>query len=158
MPHYGIDVSPFGSLVLGLVLYNSAMLAEVFRAGILSLDKGQSEAAYSLGMTYWQAMAVVVIPQAARRMLPSVVSQLVALLKDTALGYVVTYEELLRRARIGGEYYHNSLQMLVVAATMYFVINYMLSRFARWLESRQRRKLRAAPQVACGPARRCRRL
>jgi len=97
LPKYGIDMTPFRALILALALYNGAQLAEIFRAGILSLDRGQSEAAYAVGLTYWQAMRLVVVPQAARRMIPAIVSQLITLLKDTSLGFVITYEELLRR-------------------------------------------------------------
>ena len=71
------------------------MLGEIFRAGIRSLDRGQTEAAYAIGLGYWQTMLLVVIPQAVRRMVPAIVSQLVTLLKDSSLGFVITYEELL---------------------------------------------------------------
>jgi glutamate transport system permease protein len=92
------DISQLTGLVIGLTLYNSAVLAEIFRAGILSLSSGQSEAAYSLGMTYWQAMQLVILPQAVRRMVPAIVAQLATLTKDTSLGFVIGYEEALRRA------------------------------------------------------------
>ena len=94
----GVEISKFQALVLGLTLYNSAILGEVFRAGILSLDKGQTEAALAVGLGYWQTMLLVVVPQAFRRMIPAIVSQLVTLLKDTSLGFVILVEELLRRA------------------------------------------------------------
>lgn len=143
LPQYGIDFSPLWYLVVPLVLYNSAVMAEIFRAGILSLDKGQTEAAYALGLSYWQAMFTVVVPQAARRMIPAIVSQLVTLLKDTSLGYVIPYEELLRRGRIGGEFYGNMLQSLVFVAAFYIIVNFTLSRVARRLEVRQRRRYNA---------------
>jgi len=145
------NLSPFAALVLGLILYNSAMLAELFRAGILSLDRGQREAASSIGLTYWQSMASVIAPQALRRMLPGIISQVVALLKDTALGYIVVYEELLRRARISGEFYRNPLQMFLAAALIYFVFNFALSQFAAKLEMRQRHRFKAQPMdIASG--------
>jgi glutamate transport system permease protein len=143
LPRYGVDLSLFWYLALGLIVYNGAVLGEIFRAGILSLDRGQSEAAYSLGMGYWQAMLLVVIPQAARRMIPAIVSQLVTLLKDTSLGAPIAYLELLRRARINGEFFGNPLQSLVVVAVMYIAVNFTLSRVARRLEVRQRRRLGA---------------
>ena len=143
LPAYGIELSVFWYLALGLIIYNGAVLGEIFRAGILSLDRGQSEAAHSLGMTYWQAMLLVVIPQAARRMIPAIVSQLVTLLKDTSLGAAITYFELLRRARVNGEFFQNPLQSLIVAAVMYIIVNFSLSRLARWLEVRQRRRFGA---------------
>lgn len=143
LPKYGLDVSLFWYLVIGLVLYNSAVLAEIFRAGIQSLERGQMEAALGLGLTYWQAMRLVLIPQAFRRMIPAVVSQLVTLLKDTSLGVVIAYEELLRRANILGVARKNLLQSLFIAALIYIAVNMTLSRFARWLEVRQRTRYSA---------------
>jgi len=143
LPKYGVDLDVFWYLVLALVAYNSAVLAEIFRAGILSLDRGQFEAAYSIGLSYRQAMGSVIVPQAVRRMVPAVVSQLVTLLKDTSLGYVITYEELLRRGRITGEFYRNPLQGLAFVAVVYIVVNFALSTTARRLEDRQRRRYRA---------------
>ena len=140
LPRYGVELSLFWYLALGLIVYNGAVLGEIFRAGILSLDRGQSEAAYSLGMSYWQAMLLVIIPQAARRMIPAIVSQLVTLLKDTSLGAPIAYLELLRSARVNGEFFQNPLQSLFVAALLYIVVNIALSRIARRLEVRQRRR------------------
>lgn len=151
LPRMGISFPVFWYLVLGLVLYNSAVLAEIFRAGILSLDKGQTEAALALGMSYWQMMLIVVIPQALRRMVPSIVSQLVTLLKDTSLGFVIPIEELLRRSQILGEFTGKPLlQSLFVAALVYIVINFTLSRLARRLEVRQRRRYGAGGIAVAG--------
>jgi glutamate transport system permease protein len=144
LPKYGVAVTPFRALVLALALYNGAMLGEIFRAGILSLDPGQTEAAYAVGLSYWQAMFIVVIPQAARRMVPAIVSQLITLLKDTSLGFVITYEELLRRSRSTGEFFKNPLQTTVFVAVVYILVNFTLSRIAHRLEVRQRRRLGAA--------------
>jgi glutamate transport system permease protein len=150
LPDYGIDISPFRALILGLSLYNGAMFGEIFRAGILSLDRGQSEAAHALGLTYWQAMAFVVIPQGVRRMLPAIISQMVTLLKDTSLGYILAYEELLRRSRISGEFFRNPLQTLVFAAVIYIAVNFTLSRVAQRLEARQRHRYGAASIAHAG--------
>jgi glutamate transport system permease protein len=143
LPEYGVKLPVFWFLVLALVAYNSAVLAEIFRAGILSLDHGQSEAAFAIGLGYWPAMQNVIVPQAARRMVPAIVTQLVTLLKDTSLGFVITYEELLRRSEQTGTFYGNTLQALTVAAAVYIVVNYTLGRLARRLEVRQRRRLGA---------------
>jgi glutamate transport system permease protein len=143
LPRYGFDWPAFWYLVLGLTLYNSAVLGEIFRAGILSLERGQMEASLGIGLTYWQAMRLVIIPQAVRRMVPALVSQLVTLLKDTSLGYIIAYEELLRRANILGTARKNILQALFVAGLMYLVVNLVLSRIARRLEVRQRRRYSA---------------
>jgi glutamate transport system permease protein len=150
LPKYGIAMTPFRALVLALALYNGAQLGEIFRAGILSLDRGQTEAAYSIGLTYWQAMRLVVVPQAARRMVPSIVSQLITLLKDTSLGYVITFEELLRRSRSTGEFFANPLQVTVFVALVYIAVNFTLSRVARRLEVRQRRRLGAGQITVSG--------
>ena len=150
LPKYGFDAPVFWYLVLALVLYNGAVLGEIFRAGILSLDRGQTEAAFSVGLSYWQAMFTVVIPQAARRMVPAIVSQLVTLLKDTSLGFVITYEELLRRSRSTGEFFRNPLQTLTFVALVYVIVNFTLSRIARRLEVRQRRRYGAGAITVAG--------
>ena len=141
-PKWGINLKAFWYLVIALVAYNGAVLAEVFRAGILSLDRGQPEAAQALGMGWWQTMGLVVVPQAGRRMVPAIVSQLVTLLKDSSLGFVLPYEELLRRGQVLGESFKQNkpfLQSLVVVAALYMVVNITLSRVAQRLEVRQRR-------------------
>lgn len=150
LPSYGLNLSVFWYVAIGLIVYNGAVLGEIFRAGILSLDRGQSEAAYSLGMGYWQAMLLVIIPQAARRMIPAIVSQLVTLLKDSSLGAAVAFEELLRRGRINGEFFGNMLQSLFVVAVLYIVVNFALSMLARRLEVRQRRRYKAGAIVVPG--------
>ncbi|OQO92110.1 amino acid ABC transporter permease [Saccharomonospora piscinae] len=141
--HYGLALGePFYSVVLGLTLYNGSVLAEVFRAGILSLPKGQSEAAYAIGMRKTQVMRLVLLPQALRAMLPAIISQLVVLLKDTALGFLITYEELLRYARyLGGslEFGRPLIPITIVVGAMYILMCLALTGFAKWLESRNRR-------------------
>jgi len=101
-PPTGIVVSTYWAVVLGLMLYNGAVLAEIFRSGVMSLPKGQTEAAYALGLRKTQLMTNVLLPQAVRAMLPTIVSQLVVLLKDTALGFLIGYPELLFAARTLG--------------------------------------------------------
>lgn len=150
LPQLGVHFPVFWLLVLALVAYNAAVLAELFRAGIRSLDRGQSEAAFAIGLGYWGAMRHVVVPQAARRMLPAVVSQLVTLLKDTSLGFIITYEDLLVRSHQTGTYYGNMLQALTVAAVAYVVVNYTLSRLAGRLEVRQRRRYGAGRVLVKG--------
>ncbi len=147
---YDVDISSYRALILALTLYNGAVLGEVFRAGIRSLDRGQTEAAYAIGLGYWGAMLLVVIPQAVRRMIPAIVSQMVTLLKDTSLAYVIIYDELLRRGRQTGEFFNNQLQAFVIVALMYIAVNFTLSRIARWLELRQRRRLGAGAVVVGG--------
>lgn len=150
LPKISVRVSPFGGVVLALTVYNSAVLGEIFRAGILSLDRGQSEAASAIGLRYWQSMGLVIVPQAARRMIPAIVSQLVTLLKDTSLGSIIGFDELLRRARDTGSFYGNPLQVFVEAALLYVAINFTLSRIARHLEIRQRRRYKAGAIAVTG--------
>ncbi|WP_027943193.1 amino acid ABC transporter permease [Amycolatopsis taiwanensis] len=141
-PAIGISMSPFLAVVLGLTLYNGSVLAEVFRAGILALPRGQQEAAYALGMRKTQVMFLVLIPQAVRSMLPTIVSQLVVLLKDTALGFLVTYQELLYYARFIGSqglFGRPIVSSTIVIAAMYITLCLLLTALAHFLERRQRR-------------------
>lgn len=134
-------ITPFWGLIIGLTAYNSAVLAEIFRAGILSLDRGQFEAASVIGLTYWQSMRIVILPQAIRRMTPAIVAQLATLTKDTSLGFVVGYQEIMRRAQVLGQGSPNNLlQAYVVVGIIYFIVIFGLSRVARRLEVQQRRK------------------
>jgi glutamate transport system permease protein len=136
----GNALGPFWSLVLGLMLYNGAVLAEIFRAGIMAVPRGQSEAAYAVGMRKSQVMRLVLAPQAVRSMLPAIVSQAVVALKDTALGYVITAGGIVdvgERIYIFPEY-DNALAVGIVLAAVFIVINYSLSRLAIYLESRMR--------------------
>jgi glutamate transport system permease protein len=146
-------MSVFWSVVIGLTLYNGSVLAEAFRAGVLSVPSGQSEAAYAVGMRKGQVMANILIPQAARAMLPVIVSQLVVLVKDTALGYIISYSELLQlgvnnmSANFG-----NVIQAAMVAAVIYIIINAALTAFAGWLSRRTRRSGRAPRVPTPAPA------
>ena len=151
LPKYGIHFSPFWCVVVGLLLYNSAAIAEIFRAGILTLDRGQREAGASLGLRYWSLMRIVVLPQAILRMLPAYVSQIVTIVKDTSLGFVVSAEELLRRARAIGEFNNAAVvTALIAAAVPYLAINVTLSYLARRLERRQARRRSAGNRAGAG--------
>ncbi|XVV11434.1 amino acid ABC transporter permease [Actinoplanes sp. CA-131856] len=137
-------MSIFWAVVIGLTLYNGSVLAEAFRAGVKSVPAGQSEAAYAIGMRKGQVMGHILIPQAARAMLPVIVSQLVVLVKDTALGYIISYNELLQlgvnnvAANFG-----NVVQAAIVAAIIYIAVNSVLTSFAGWLSRRTRRSGKA---------------
>jgi glutamate transport system permease protein len=154
LPGLGIRLSAYAALTTGLVLYNMAVLAEVFRAGILSVDRGQPEAAYGLGLRKSQVMRLVLLPQAIRRMLPVLVAQLVVLLKDSSLGFIIGYFELLRQARslvefftprFGNEY---TFQLYVAAGLIYIVINVLLSQLAKLVERRTSRNARVGKVAA----------
>lgn len=130
------NVPAIAAVVFGLTLYNGSVLAEAFRAGILSLPRGQSEAGYALGLRKGQLMQLVLIPQASRVMLPVIVSQLVVLLKDTALGYIIAYPELLAQVNVITANYTNLLQSAIVVGGLYVVLNLVLSGIAKLLERR----------------------
>jgi glutamate transport system permease protein len=149
-PALGLRVSPFLAVVLGLVLYNGAVLAELFRAGVDSVPRGQSEAAYALGMGKTQVMVSVLLPQAIRAMLPAIISQLVVLLKDTALGFLVTYDELLKEIKqlaSSVEFGFPLIPLVIVGGAVYIATCMLLSWFATWLERRlgRTRKTSAPP-------------
>jgi glutamate transport system permease protein len=141
---YGDVLGRFWALVLGLMLYNGAVLAEIFRAGISAVPRGQREAANALGMSKTQVMTYVLVPQAVRIMLPAIISQSVVALKDTALGFVIAYTELARTARDIFVSYNNPLQAGIVITAIFIALNYALSRLAVYVEARQRRAPRAA--------------
>jgi len=142
-------VSAFWAVVVGLTLYNGSVLAEAFRAGVLAVPSGQSEAAYALGMRKNQVMQLILVPQAARAMLPVIVSQLVVLLKDTALGYIIAYPELLQRINEVNANFANVVPTALVGAAVFIGINAALTVLAGWLDQRtSRRGLHAATEAA----------
>jgi glutamate transport system permease protein len=128
--------NPFIAVVTGLVLYNAAVFAEIIRAGIQSLPKGQREAGLTIGLTSFQSRLLIELPQAIRRMMPSLVAQLVVLLKDTSLGYIVSYEELLRKVQLMADVlgFQFLFPVFFVAAAIYIAINFSVSRLAIWIE------------------------
>jgi len=140
----------------GLVLYNSAVLAEIMRAGILSLPRGQAEAASALGLNYRQAMRYVILPQGLRRMVPATVSQLITLNKDTTLVSIIAITEVMRRARTvtatsgnpftGGGVDAPILEVFLFVGLLFIIVNFSLSRISRRLEVRERSRTGAAPR------------
>ncbi|MGW1591960.1 amino acid ABC transporter permease [Streptomyces sp. NPDC002386] len=140
---------PFYAVVTGLVLYNASVLAEIVRAGILALPKGQSEAAFAIGLRKNQVMRLILLPQSVTAMLPAIVSQLVVIVKDTAIGgAVLTFPELLSAANtMSGYYGANIIACLTVVAAIYIVINFSLTSFASWLEGRLRRRKKSTGAV-----------
>jgi glutamate transport system permease protein len=140
LPPLGVGfVTPFIAVVTGLTLYNGSVLAEIFRAGVESLPKGQGEAGYALGLRKSQVMAKILLPQALRAMAPVIVSQLVVVLKDTALGFIVTYHELLYAAKFyGGQITYGSpiIPSTIVVATIYISLCLFLAGIAKLIEVR----------------------
>ncbi|MFW6720175.1 amino acid ABC transporter permease [Streptomyces sp. MAR4 CNY-716] len=139
---------PLYAVVTGLVLYNAAVLAEIVRAGILSLPRGQTEAAKAVGLRKGQMMGSVLLPQAVTAMLPAIVSQLVVIVKDTALGGVmIGFSELLVERRTLASNYSNVFASFIVVAVIYVVVNFILTSLASWLERLVRRGKRSTGAV-----------
>ncbi|MCI0382895.1 amino acid ABC transporter permease [Streptomyces sp. CNQ085] len=146
------DVRPLYAVVTGLVLYNASVIAEIVRAGILSLPSGQTDAAKAIGMRKGQIMFYVLLPQAVTAMLPALVSQLVVIVKDTALGgALLGYMELLSQVRvITANYGANTIAAFTVIALIFIALNFLLTSFANRLEARLRRGKRSTGAVLHG--------
>lgn len=135
----GIHVSPYWAVVVALIVYNGSVLAEALRAGIESLPKGQKEAGYAIGLRKNGVMRLILLPQAVRAMLPVIVAQLVVTMKDTALGFIITYPELLYLAKqlsSNVQFGRPLLQSAFVIGGIYIIMCFILSSLARWLEIR----------------------
>src|SRR6478735_6951710 len=133
LPPLGINLPIFWKICVPIVMCNAAVLAEIFRAGVNALPKGQLEASLAIGLTYWQAMRLVIFPQAIRLIVPALITQLVSLLKDSTLGYAASFPELLRTAENISARYQNFLPAYLVIALVFIAINLALSYFARAL-------------------------
>ncbi|MEU7292683.1 amino acid ABC transporter permease [Streptomyces exfoliatus] len=151
-----LKVQPLPALVAGLTLYNGSVLAEVFRTGIHSVARGQGEAAYALGMRKTQVMTYVLTPQAVRAMLPAIISQLVVALKDTSLGFLITYEEFLHAGKLIAsnlDYDLPFIPVVLVISPIYIGMCMLLSWFATWVARKERRspKTKAAEVAPAEP-------
>ncbi|MFJ6081105.1 amino acid ABC transporter permease [Streptomyces sp. NPDC092369] len=151
-----LKVQPLPALVAGLTLYNGSVLAEVFRSGIGSVERGQREAAFALGMRKSQVMTHVLVPQAVRAMLPAIISQLVVALKDTSLGYLITYEEFLHAGKLIAsnlDYDLPFIPVVLVISPIYIGMCMLLSWFAGWVSRREQRspKTEAVDVAAVAP-------
>lgn len=153
LPEVGVRLPSYWAVVIALTAYNGSVLAEVLRAGVDSVPRGQSEAGYAIGLRKAGVMRLILLPQAVRAMLPVIVAQLVVTLKDTALGYIITFNELLYYARLIGtqaQYDSPILQAGIVAAAIYIALCLALTGLAKWVEGRTRRspRTKAAPAPA----------
>ncbi len=147
LPEFGVDLSMIWYLVIGLTAYNMVIIAEIIRAGILALPQGQAEAAYAVGMTRGQVLRTVLLPQAFRAMLPALISQLVVIVKDTSLGFIIGFEDFVRHGQIIIQNLGNPIQTYIVVAVVFIVLNYALSRLAIWVEHRISHGRKAASDV-----------
>jgi len=146
------EINPLAAVVTGLTLYNGSVVAELLRSGVGSLPKGQSEAGLSIGLTGGQTLRSIQLPQAITAMLPALVGQLVVVLKDTALGQIITYDELLTNYQRIGSNWSNIVPAMIVIALIFIAINYTLSTLAGRLEGRLRSRGRATIKGGGGPA------
>ncbi|WP_407288423.1 amino acid ABC transporter permease [Streptomyces sp. BP-8] len=154
--YVALQVAPLPALVAGLTLYNGSVLAEVFRSGVNAVERGQREAAYALGMRKTQVMTHVLVPQAVRAMLPAIISQLVVALKDTSLGYLITYEEFLHAGKLIAsnlDYGLPFIPVVMIISPIYIGLCMLLSWLANWVSRRQKRnpKVEAVEVAAAEP-------
>lgn len=145
LPVVGVRMDPYWAVVLALMAYNGSVLAEVLRAGVESLPKGQKEAGYAIGLRKSGVMRLILLPQAIRAMLPVIVAQLVVTLKDTALGFIITYPELLYYAKLlSSQQGRPILQSAFVIGGIYIALCLILSGIAKWVEMRTRHSAKVA--------------
>jgi glutamate transport system permease protein len=145
LPEYGIDLSARMFLVIGLTLYNMVVIGEILRSGMANLPRGQKEAADAMGLSGLQTVLLILLPQAFRIMLPALISQVVVVLKDTSLGFIIGYEEALR---VGGQIIQvlgNPIQTYTVIAVIYISINYAISKLAQYMQRRIARGRKTPP-------------
>ncbi len=138
LPPLGLKMSSYWMVTLPIGLSTAAVVAEVYRAGVLAVPRGQSEAAASLALRGWQAFFHVVFPQAIRYIVPSLLAQLVIVVKDTTFGYVVTYAELMQNAKVLVANYSSLVPVYLIVAIIYCAINYALSKASRAVNNRLR--------------------
>jgi len=131
-----MSVSPLVSAIIAFTLFESAHIAEIVRAGLNSMPKGQFEAAKTLGMNSWQTFILIILPQAYRRMIPSLVSQFVSLFKDTSLVYVIGVVEFFRAATILNNRIYMSFEILSIVGIIYFICAFTMSQIAGYLEKK----------------------
>ena len=129
------QAASLAGIVVGLTLYNGSVIAELIRSGVHSLPRGQTEAGLAVGLTPGQTLRSILLPQAIRAMLPALVSQLIVVLKDTALGYLIVYAELLQRSQNLAANYGNIIVAFFVAGVIFVIINALLAWVAHWLEN-----------------------
>lgn len=159
LPEVGVTLPPLWYLVVGLTAYNCVIIAEILRSGIAALPRGQAEAAYAVGMTRFQVLRLILLPQAFRIMLPALISQLVVIVKDTSLGGIVVFgfSEFVRAANTviqffgGNEGINLPLQMYIAVAIVFILINYGLGKLAEYIDRRSSRSKKAVADVAAPP-------
>ncbi len=138
LPNLGVKPEIIPAAILAMTIFESTMLAEIVRSGIQAVDSGQMEGARANGLTYWQGLWYIVLPQALNKMIPAIVSQFISLVKDTSLATIILLPEMLYRSQIiYGQNTNYIIPMFLAIAVMYFIVCYLLSVLARYLEKRQ---------------------
>lgn len=138
LPNLGVKPEVIPAAILAMTIFESTMLAEIVRSGIQAVDPGQMEGARANGLTYWQGLWHIVLPQALVKMIPAIVSQFISLVKDTSLATIILLPEMLFRSQIiYGQNTNYIIPMFVAIALMYFIVCYLLSLLSRYLEKRQ---------------------
>ncbi len=138
LPPLGVKMNAYWMLTIPVGLSTAAVVAEVYRAGVLAVPRGQSEAGASLALSRWQIFVHIVFPQAFRYIIPSLIAQLIIVVKDTTFGYVVTYGELMQNAKVLIANYDSLVPVYLIVAVIYCLINYGVSRISRALADRTR--------------------
>ena len=141
IPSMGLKMSSFWMLTVPIALAASGVLAEVFRAGVNAVPKGQTEAGLSIGLSSWKVKKKIVLPQAIRFVIPSLISQLVVVVKDTALAYVVTYPDLMQNAQVLRTNYDALIPTYLVVAVIYILINYAINKVSVYVSHRTGAKI-----------------
>ncbi len=140
-PSVGFNVdNPMWYLVIGLTIYNMIVLGEILRSGMTGLPGGQAEAAAALGLSTFQTTRMILLPQAFRLMMPALISQLIVVLKDTSLGFLISYEEVLNVGKQLVGVLDNPLQMYAVIGVLFILVNYALSKLAHYVQHRLERR------------------
>ncbi|MGC5329402.1 amino acid ABC transporter permease [Micromonospora sp. DT62] len=150
-PEFGVSFDNLWYLVIGLTIYNSVVIAEILRSGMEGLPGGQAEAAAAIGLSPAQTTRMILLPQAFRIMLPALISQLVVVLKDTSLGFIISYEETLNIGKQIIGVLGNPIQVYVVIAVLFIVVNYALSKLAQYVQHRLSRGRKTAGTPAQNP-------
>lgn len=135
LPNIGVKPEIIPAAIMALTVFESSMVAEIVRSGINSIDYAQTEGALANGLTKWQALRLIVLPQAIKNMLPALVSQFISLVKDTSLATIIVLPELMYHAQIiYGQNTNYIIPMFVALAVLYFIVCYSLSLLARYLD------------------------
>ncbi|HEX5595261.1 MAG TPA: amino acid ABC transporter permease [Micromonosporaceae bacterium] len=152
LPDMGLDLGDaLWYLVIGLTIYNSVVIGEILRSGMEGLPGGQREAAEAIGLSSFQTVALILLPQSFRIMLPALISQLIVVFKDTSLGFIISYEEVLRVSSFIIQNLHNPIQVYLVVGAIYILINYLLSKLAEFVQRRLSKGRKTANLPAQNP-------